>query len=187
MAPDGDLVEKAQGGDPGAFEALYRAHRPRIQVMVTKRLRNLDDVDDVVQVTFTRAFTALGDFRREATFSTWLTRIAVNTCSNFWREQQRRRKWVEVVDDPEAIPHRRSGPGLADPEETFHRNQIHRTTLDAICGLPARYRKALWMRCVKDLSYREIGRELRVPIGTVKIWLHRARRMLREELQGLNL
>ena len=187
VATEHDLVEQAQAGDPKAFEALYRIHRSRIQVIVTKRLPNLDDVDDVVQSTFMRAFMGLGYYRRDAAFSTWLTRIAINTCHNLWRTRQREKKWIDVVDDPQVA----AGPEVAgrfpNPEEAIHRRELQAITIGAIHSLPERYRKAVWMRYMKDLSYLDIKRELRVPIGTVKIWLHRARRMLREKLDDPNL
>ena len=143
-------------------------------------------MDDVVQVTFTRAFMGLSTFRRDAAFTTWLTRIAINTCNNLWRVRQRERNWIDVVDDPQSLAGVDVASPFPSPAEAIHRKELRALTMRAMHGLPDRYRRAVWMRYVRDLSYNEIKRELRVPIGTVKIWLHRARRLLKEELRESN-
>jgi len=173
------LIGRALKGDQQAFSSLYRAYQPRILGLVAPRAEDRDEAEDVVQVTFVKAFQSLGNFRGEAAFSTWLTRIALNVCNS-----HRRSRWVrkgyfqEVMDIDSCLSVDRDRIKSDTPEDVVSRREI---VMDCIQGLPQQYREAMRLRYIKELTYLEIARELNVPMGTVKTWLCRGRRILKGE------
>jgi len=169
-------------GDQRAFEGLYRTHRPRVYRIVICRTEDQDEAEDLVQVTFMRAFQALESFRGDAAFSTWLTQIALNVCASHHRAQRVRQDWLDEVGNSDAIPHMERKT-LEDPEEVTRRRERQELVTQGIQALPAPYREAMWLRYVQDRSYLEITQALQAPMGTVKTWLCRARRQLMGELQ----
>ena len=179
---DKDLIPGALKGDQRAFEALYKAYRPRIYATILRRISDRDEAEDLVQMTFMRAFRSLKGFRGDAAFSTWLTQIALNVCASHLRERIVRKGYEAAGVDSLRLMGQTPARG-GDLEEMVcdrRREELVRRTIRA---LPPRYREAMWLRHVQDRSYTEITRTLRVPIGTVKTWLCRARRQLQGEFR----
>lgn len=181
---DRDLIRRALKGDQKAFTALYRAHRPRIYAVVVRRAADRDETEDLIQITFIRAFQALGGFRGDAAFSTWLTQIALNVCASHLRAQQVRQGY-ETGDPLDRIE--RTPAHGESPEETAFARRRQDLVKKGIQTLPLRYREAVYLRYVQDRSYREITEALRAPMGTVKTWLCRARRQLQGEFRKSGL
>jgi RNA polymerase sigma-70 factor (ECF subfamily) len=181
---DRELVRRALEGDQRAFAGLYRTHHPRVYRIIICRTEDRDEAEDLVQVTFMRAFQALESFRGDAAFSTWLTQIALNVCASHRRAQRVRQDWLKGLEDLDAAP-RRERKTLEDPEEATRRRERQELVAQGIQALPAPYREAMWLRYVQDRSYLEITQALQAPMGTVKTWLCRARRQLMGELQKL--
>ena len=178
---EGRIVLRARTGDRTAFGHLYKVHFPGIHATVSRRKRNRDEVDDLVQVTFVRAFLGLKAFRGDSAFSTWLTRIALNMCNSHYRASRERRQWIEQFSHTVADElHSTAGE---NPEESMHRKQRREIVMRHIRALPANYRGAMWLRYVEDFSYTEIETKLQVPMGTVKTWLWRGRQLLKEAFQ----
>ncbi|MFT5366166.1 MAG: RNA polymerase sigma-70 factor (ECF subfamily) [Candidatus Latescibacterota bacterium] len=174
------LVNEAQSGDLEAFDALYKTHHPQIYHTVLSRAHP-DDVDDLVQVTFLRAFECLALFRGESAFSTWLTRIAMNACHTQWRtraQQQARYVSVDVTE---------SAADLELPDMGLQRAEFEALVRDVIAHLPEKYRRAIWLHYVLDHSYEDITKILKVPIGTVKTWLNRGRLELKQRLKRVGI
>ena len=169
---DADAVEVAlaASGDTHAFERLYRAHIGRVYALV-RRMLNDDDVDEVTQDIFVRAWQKLGTYRGEAAFSTWLHRVGVNVI--LARRQTlgtRRTRFLEGEEVLDAVPSRRGGP---------------ETTLDfeaALERLPAGAREIFVLHDVEGYRHEEIAEMLGVAVGTSKSQLHRARMALRRHL-----
>jgi len=166
-------VARCQAGDPDAFEPLVTHNAGRIRRLVWGLLgERREETEDAVQEIFLKAYLALPRFRGEARFSTWLYRIAVNHC----RDLARRSPPPEAELDearlaaPEAGPEGESGPG---PEES-RAGELER--LLGALGEPKR--RILVMREIEGMSYEEIGRILRIPPGTVRSRLNRARAAL---------
>ncbi|MDA0746171.1 MAG: sigma-70 family RNA polymerase sigma factor [bacterium] len=183
-----ELVRRTLDGDPDAFGNLYRTHRSRIYATVRGRTPDLEDVEDLVQVTFIRAFLGLSGFRGDAAFSTWLTQIAMNLCTSHHRSQKALSARLDTVSNP--------GFGLRDtweparienPEEALSRKESRDHLVQCIQRLPSPYREVMVLRYLEDRSYLEITRALQVPIGTVKSWLYRARQQMEEHLKGTDL
>ena len=176
------LIYRALGREQAAFEALYITHYPRVYGVIARRTDDPEDAKDLIQLTFMRAFQALGSFRGDAAFSTWLTRIALNVCTTHFYARQQRRFYEVVVETDGHLQTASERAYLEDPAEILHRKQCRRLVLDGIQALREPYRKALWLRYAKDRTYTEITDELNVPLGTVKTWLCRGRRQLAEEV-----
>ncbi|MDP6039714.1 MAG: RNA polymerase sigma factor [Candidatus Latescibacteria bacterium] len=184
MAPNEEqmMVLKARAGDNAAFGKLYTANVARIYSVVASRTRNREDIDDLVQVAFIRAYEGLNRFRGESTFSTWLTRIAMNVCVSHYESQAVRRKWASWFHSPEGT--RQIGPRWTeDPETTMHTRECQHVVRRGIQTLPPQYREAMRLRYVEDYSYAEIEKTMDSPMGTVKTWLYRGREMLQENIE----
>ena len=176
------LIGRALAGDQRAFSSLYQAYQPRILGMVAPRAEDRDEAEDVVQVTLVKAFQSLGNFRGEAAFSTWLTRIAINVCNSHQRTRwARRERFQEVKDIDTCLRVDRDRVRSDTPEDVVSRKERREIVMNCIQELPQQYREAMWLRYVKELTYLEITRALDVPMGTVKTWLCRGRRILEGE------
>ena len=183
---ESDLIREAADGNREAFDTLYRKHHPQVYGVIAKRMDDRDLVEDLVQITFLKAFRSLHAFRGEAAFSTWLTQIALNVHRSHLRSQRVRRRWVLESENPEdLIRYPRESPD--SPYYVLQRRQNRDLVRQGIQTLPERYRKAVWLRYVKDRSYEEIMNALQVPMGTVKTWLCRARRQLKGEFRRMGL
>ena len=187
MIEEQELVRRTLGGDQGAFERLYRTHLPRTCAVVTNRVWNREDVEDLVQMTFMQAYVGLKGFRGEAAFSTWLTQIALNVCATHLRARQSRRAWLDAVTDPASELQKAWEPSRPpDPEDALCWKECQERVLNAVEGLPASCQEAVWMRYVEDRSYNEIVQELQVSMGTVKTWLYRVRQQLKADFQQID-
>ena len=185
---DQTLIRASLAGDRRAFETLYHKYQSQIYGTLAQRISDRDTVDDLMQDTFFRAYRSLHTFKGQAAFSTWLTQIALNVYRSHLRSQQVRQNWVYQTEDPEVVHNvlRDLIPG-ALPDQIVEKRERIQLVHKSIQNLPERYRKAMWLRYVMDWSYEEITQALRVPLGTVKTWLCRARRQLKSEFRKLGL
>ena len=144
------------------------------------------EAQDVAQETFLRAWRAIGNFRGDAQFYTWLHRIAVNTAKNHLVSQNRRPPTSDI--DAGDAAQFESGGRLRDhdtPERELLRDEIEQTVLRAVEGLPADLREAITLREAEGLSYDEIARRMDCPIGTVRSRIFRAREVIDAQLAPL--
>lgn len=185
---DQNLIRASLSGDRRAFETLYHKYQNQIYGTLAQRISDRDTVDDLMQDTFFRAYRSLHTFKGQAAFSTWLTQIALNVYRSHLRSQQVRQNWVYQTEDPEVVRNviRDIIPGTL-PDQIVEKRERIQLVHKSIQNLPERYRKAMWLRYVMDWSYEEITQALRVPLGTVKTWLCRARRQLKNEFRKLGL
>lgn len=165
-----DLVRRAKDGDIEAFAELFLIYKDRIYNFIYGMTGNDQDAEDLTQETFLKAFTGIKDFSFRSSFSTWLYRIAINTCLDKIRKER--------LDSKKLLP---EVPETGD-FEVEERGEISRKVQEALSSLPPGYRAVLILREVEGLSYKEIGRSLGIPVGTVRSSLHRAREMLRRRL-----
>jgi RNA polymerase sigma-70 factor (ECF subfamily) len=175
-----ELIGRAVKGDEDAFRALYDRHHPQVHSIISRRVRDGDDTRDLVQTVFVRAFSNLRSFRAEASFSTWLFRIAVNTCNSFARSPWNRRISLEEVQNPESSLYSALRWRGEDALQTICREEDRARVRSRIGSLPEPYRQTMWMRHVLDLSYERIADRLGLPMGTVKTHLHRGLQSLRK-------
>jgi RNA polymerase sigma-70 factor (ECF subfamily) len=176
-----EVVECAIAGCREAFDELVRSYRGQIYTLIRTLTGDERDADDLTQETFVRAYNAIGRFRRESAFRTWLTRIAVNAVRTFRADERRRPQGlrVELSSDAE-----RSVAGAlaasTDVETTLSRRQA---IVRALAMLPDDWRVALTLKDVQGFEYHEIAAVLNVPIGTIESRVFRARRRLRPMLR----
>jgi len=179
---DDALVLRAQNGDHDAFGELVNRHQRRVW-MVCRQYVGVGEADAAAQDSLVKAFTRIRDFDRRAAFSTWLTRIAINTCLD---ELRRRRREAAVDDDrdgdEEAGLLERMPDGGAGPEARSMQKQAVASLATAEERLPPRQREIFRLRFYAEMELEEIATALEVHVGTVKTQLHRAVHRLREEL-----
>lgn len=169
-----ELVERAKEGDRGAMERLYRRHSGRV-FSVVRRLAGEDALaEDLAQDAWIRAFEKLHLFRGEASFGTWIYRLATNTALNRLRSDGRHRELESEASDQGALSSR---PGPVD-EAVIDQKRLS----EALDRLPPGYRKVLVLHDVEGYTHQEIGEKLGVATGTSKSQLHKARARMRELL-----
>jgi RNA polymerase sigma-70 factor (ECF subfamily) len=168
------LVQRAQEGDTGAFEALYRRLVGRIYGLCLRMSRDPQTAEELTQDVFVRAWERMGSFRGDSRFTTWLHRLAVNVVLQAGRTAGRRASREELVEDPGLYVRRvkEAMPGT--------RLDLER----AIASLPNGARKVLILRDIYGYKYDEIAEIQGVALGTVKAQIHRARKMVRKKLES---
>ncbi len=183
---DQELVKRVQSGDMAAFDLLVRKYQHRIAGLIGRYVADWSECQDVAQETFIRAYRAIGSFRGDAQFYTWLHRIAVNTAKNHLVSLGGRPPGSDIdVSDAEQFD---SGVRLRDsdtPEREMMRQQMEQTVLHAVEQLPEELRVAITLREVDGLSYDEIAQRMGCPVGTVRSRIFRAREAIDEELKPL--
>jgi RNA polymerase sigma-70 factor (ECF subfamily) len=176
-ADDAALVEAALGGDTTAFDHLVTRHRRAVYQVCYRFVHHHDDAADLTQDTFLRAWKALGSFRKQARFSTWLYRIAVNVSLNKVGSRAPR---VEAVDfDLVADPHQ------APPTASLERDHARASVRRAVRSLPPRQRTALILRTYHELSHQEVAEIVGTSVGAVKANVFHALANLRRRLESL--
>jgi RNA polymerase sigma-70 factor (ECF subfamily) len=183
---DHALVQRVQQGDSAAFDLLVRKYQHRIAALISRYIHDWSEVQDVAQDTFIRAYRAIGNFRGDAQFYTWLHRIAVNTAKNHLVSHNRRPPTDDI--EVETAEQFESGMRLretATPERELMRQQLEQTVMRAVERLPEELREAITMREVEGLSYDEIAQRMQCPIGTVRSRIFRAREAIDIELRPL--
>ena len=178
---DEAIVERVRAGDTGLYEILIRRHNQRLYRAVRAILRHDEHVEDVMQQAYVDAFRHLDQFRGAAKFSTWLTRIAVNRAIRSGRGARRGLALVTPASGhPDAIE-QAPDPGL-DPEHAMYGHELQVILESLIDQLPEPFRVVFVLRDVEGLSTADTAACLSINEDTVKTRLHRAKRLLREQL-----
>jgi RNA polymerase sigma-70 factor (ECF subfamily) len=183
---DQELVRRVQEGDKKAFDVLVIKYQQRIVKLISRYVRDQDEVQDVAQEAFIKAYRALPRFRGDSAFYTWLYRIAINTAKNYLVAQGRRPPATDV--DAEDAVYVEGGVRLSDhdtPEKLVQRDEVERVIFDTIDGLPEELRTAITLREMEGLSYEEIAETMDCPIGTVRSRIFRAREARETKLKPL--
>jgi|SRR5579884_1626796 len=185
-ADEAELVGRARSGDEAAVRALIRQNNRRLFRIARSIVRDDSEAEDVVQEGYVRAFTHLAHFRGNSAFSTWLTRIVMNEAYGRLRRRRLTASWKggEATDAVAAqiIPFP-SYASPSDPERTMAQREINRILERAIDALPAPFRLVLVARLVEEMSVEATAELLGLRQETVKTRLHRARRLLRADLE----
>jgi RNA polymerase sigma-70 factor, ECF subfamily len=171
-----DLVRAARRGDRAAFARIVDLHKESVYG-VAARLVGPADAFDVSQEAFLRAFQRLATFDANKPLRPWLIAITHHCSVDEFRRRRRQSLFPAALDRPEhaRLPH---------PDDAIETREQSSRVVQALNHLPDNQREALLLFHQDQLSYREIGGVLGVPIGTVMTWIHRARRALRAELEG---
>ena len=181
---DEQLIAIAKKGDRQAFELLVIKYQFRVRAVVSKFLRDSNDLDDATQDTFVAAYRALENFRGGSQFYTWLYRIAVNTAKNHTLSSARRAPTVDVeVDIAETSYGNQKLQETENPETRLFGQQLAATIRKIIDDLPEDMRTAVSLREYRNLSYDEIADIMDCPTGTIRSRLHRAREVIDKKVQ----
>ena len=183
--PDEHLVRQAVGGDSAAFAAIVQRYQDRLYNASYRLLGSAEDALDVVQETFIKAYENLGGFAGRSSLYTWLFRIAVNMSLS----HRRKRKWERLMTPPgedEADPVEGiEGRSEGDPADRLLGAETEIIVQRALDELDDDHRAVVVLRDIQHFDYTEIAEVLKVPAGTVKSRLHRARLMLRDKLRPI--
>jgi RNA polymerase sigma-70 factor (ECF subfamily) len=184
---EGQLIEFARAGEPGAFRAIMQRHNRRLYRVARGVLGDDSEAEDVVQESYLKAFQGLAAFRGESSLATWLTRIAINEALG----RKRKRRLMIDLSNLDLIDEQGEArvlifPGVgagANPEADASRAQVRRLLERAIDDLPESFRVVFVLREIEQMSVEETASQLDILPETVKTRLHRARRLLREALR----
>mgnify|MGYP000484967954 CR=1 FL=1 len=183
---DQALVKRVQEGDKRAFDLLVLKYQHRLNSVINRYIHDWSESQDVAQESFIRAYRALGNFRGDSQFYTWLYKIAVNTAKN-WLVSQGRRPPTDDIEASDAVQYD-AGSRLRDtdtPERELMRQEVEQSVTRTVQGLPDELRMAITLREVDGLSYEEIAETMGCPIGTVRSRIFRAREAIDEQLRPL--
>jgi RNA polymerase sigma-70 factor (ECF subfamily) len=180
-----DLVRRAQQGDDSAYEGLVRTHQHRVLAVVGRILRGSQDVEDVAQQAFAKAYFSIRRFDMRSAFGTWLYKIAVNECWDYLRKKKVRRLVYESDMSEEQLRKMDSAPegsfGASQYREDTARRVEQRQLIERLLGqLDEKDQLMLIMKEVEGFSVEEIGEVLGLNVNTVKVRLFRARGRLVE-------
>ena len=171
MPDEAALVARAQRGNARAFEALYRAHVDRVYGLCLRMTGNVGEAEDCTQEAFIQAWNKLDRFRGDSAFGTWMHRIAVNAVLGRMRKSKRERDRLQVVAETTSSP-----ASIGDSGDL-------RDLSDAIDRLPEGARHVFVLNAVYGYSHEESSDMLGIAVGTTKAQLHRARRLLAQQLK----
>lgn len=174
-------MEAARQGDQDAFEQLVRAYEKRVFALTLRMCGNPEDAAEAAQEAFLAVWQGLESFRGEASFSTWLYRLASNACVDLLRREGRHRAAAGPSLDDEEVKLEAADPAPT-PQEAAERAELRRQIENGLRALPAEYRQVLVLREMHQLSYEEIGQTLSLDPGTVKSRISRGRKRLQKFL-----
>ncbi|WP_439107822.1 RNA polymerase sigma factor RpoE [Congregibacter sp.] len=181
---DKQLVVRVQKGDKNAFDLLVIKYQQKIMSLISRYVHDADEVQDVAQEAFIKAYRALPGFRGDSAFYTWLYRIAINTAKNHLVSRSRRPPGSDVdVDDAQYLE---GGDALRDretPENALFGEELRVRVNGALYALPDDLRTAVTLREFDGLSYEEIAEVMECPVGTVRSRIFRAREAIDKIVQ----
>ena len=180
---DHQLVLRVQKGDKRAFDLLVLKYQYKLQAIVGRFIRDADEVADVTQEAFIKAYKAMPKFRGESKFYTWLYRIAINTAKNHLVSKSRRPANTDIdIEDAQQFPNNEKLIDEASPENMLVKDEISAMIKNSLRALPEDLRTALTLREFEGMSYEDIAVAMDCPVGTVRSRIFRAREFLDERI-----
>jgi RNA polymerase sigma-70 factor (ECF subfamily) len=184
---DAGFVARCRQGDTEAFTHLVRRHQKKMLNIAYRMIGDYDEACDVVQEAFLSAFRAIKKFRGEARFSTWLCGIVLNHSRTHLKQKgARSRREGTSLDDPNKLENGTISSGYCSQEESvverIEKRELEAKVQECIGSLDGEQREVLVLRDIQGFSYEEIGLTLKLPQGTVRSRLFRARNELKDSL-----
>lgn len=177
------LVQASVNGDQKAYEELFKRYKDAIFFMLLKMVNNKNDAEDLTFEAFGKAFRNIRQYSPKYAFSTWLFKIASNNCIDFLRKKRGNTISIDGKDDAENERTITLESSSLNPEQEFVKKQKAKIMRTEVGKLKERYRRLIELRYFEEFSYEEIAQELKLPIGTVKAQLFRARELLFNNLK----
>jgi len=182
---DREIIVEVLNGNREIFCYLVRKYEKPIFNYIFRMVRSKPDAEDLAQDTFVKAFSALNKYDNTFEFSTWIYRIALNVCRDYFRKKKLFffSLSAPVGDEEESeledfIPQN----SFHNPDDVVLNDELRKKLEKSIAGLPIKFREVIVLRHLEGLSYEEISSVTGLPVGTVKTYLHRARKKLQDEL-----
>jgi len=180
---DHQLVLRVKKGDKRAFDLLVLKYQFKLQAIVGRFVRDTDEVADVTQEAFIKAYRALPRFRGDSQFYTWLYRIAINTAKNYLVSKSRRPANTDIdIEDAEQFSNNVKLTDDTTPESAMMTDQLADVIKQSLTALPEDLRTALTLREFEAMSYEDIATVMNCPVGTVRSRIFRAREFLDERV-----
>jgi RNA polymerase sigma-70 factor (ECF subfamily) len=180
---DHQLVLRVQKGDKRAFDLLVLKYQYKLQAIVGRFIRDADEVADVTQEAFIKAYKALPKFRGDSQFYTWLYRIAINTAKNYLVSKSRRPANTDIdIEDAEQFANNDKLIDESSPESSLMTDELAAIIKSSLKALPEDLRTALTLREFEGMSYEDISAVMDCPVGTVRSRIFRAREFLDERI-----
>ena len=183
MCDDLKVIERVINGDVDAFGILVKRYEKQIVNYIFRMIGDYQDALELSQEVFLKAYLGLKTYRSDYSFSTWLYRIAKNRTIDFIRKRKLDTVSIEGKGDEDSLKPQYEDTGLK-PDEVFEKKRRAKLVEKAVSKLPLEYREVIIMYHVDGLKYEEIAEILDLPIGTVKNRIFRARKLLKELLEG---
>jgi len=184
---DLQLVERVRAGDKQAFGLLVEKYQRKLLRLLSRMVRDPDEVEDIAQETFIKAYRALPQFRGDAAFYTWLYRIGVNTAKNYLASRHRTMPTLseQALDEDDEPDERLVAKDIGTPESELLSKQMVIAVNEAVDALPEELRQAITLREMEGMSYEEIAEAMDCPIGTVRSRIFRAREAIAAKLRPI--
>jgi RNA polymerase sigma factor (sigma-70 family) len=181
---DFSLVRQALAGDQKAFHKLRLKYYTPIFKLISRMIHSREEVEDLTQEAFIKAFSSLASFNEEYSFSTWLYKIATNNAIDHVRKKKIQTFSINKPIESEESDYSFELPDTElEPDQELIAAQRKKMLDDAMDSLPAKYRQVILMRHVDEKEYQEIAKILKLPLGTVKAHIFRARELLYKQLR----
>jgi RNA polymerase sigma-70 factor (ECF subfamily) len=174
-----DLVNRILAGDAKAFKSLVEQNQRLVSHIVFKMIPNETDREDLSQDVFMRVYRNLGRFEFRSKLSTWIARITYNTCGNYL-EKKKIPLYEDLAPEQKTIDSCAGANPL--PDEYTEKQEISDRLREEVDMLPIQYKTIITLYHLDEMSYTEIGGIMKLPEGTVKSYLFRARKLLKERL-----
>lgn len=183
---DRQLVERVKRGDKRAYDLLVLKYQHKIVGLVSRYLRDQDEVLDVTQEAFIKAYRALPRFRGDSAFYTWLYRIAINTAKNHLVSKSRRPPDTDIdIDEGEYLEASGVLSDIQNPENSLATDQLEAVVYKAIGDLAEDLKVAVTLREFEGLTYEEIAEVMDCPVGTVRSRIFRAREAIEKKILAI--
>lgn len=183
-AEDSRNIKKALKGDQVAYRAILKKYHDQVYNLLYRMVHDKDEVEDLTQEAFIKAFNSLKNFNEEFAFSTWLYKIATNNCIDYIRKKKLATFSIDKPLESKDGEYSFEIPDTTyEPDKDLIAGQRTRILEEAVNALPEKYRQVILMRHTEDKDYQEIADELKLPLGTVKAHIFRAREILYKRLK----
>ena len=180
------LVKKVQEGDTNAYNVLVIKYQYKVAQIISKFVANNADINDIAQDAFIKAYKAINSFRGESSFYTWLYRIVVNAAKTFLESNSKHKNSIDV-DSPEfqSIDEQGILASKDTPDRIIESQELHEVILKAMNDSPKELREAITLREIEGMSYDDMAIALKVPVGTVRSRIFRAREFIESRMAHL--
>ncbi|TCP53897.1 RNA polymerase RpoE-like sigma-24 subunit [Tumebacillus sp. BK434] len=177
---DQELIQRVTAGDSNSYRLLVERYQTLVYTIAHRMVRDRTEAEDLTQEIFLKAYRMLDSFREEASFKTWICKIATNRCIDWRRKHVPRQEQTAQVEEAERIPDDLD----ASPEHVLLRREQQEEVHGMLEEMPEKYRSILLMYHFQGMSYKDIAEAQEISPRTVETRLYRAKNMLRERLKG---